>query len=113
MNRFGYVTIYFTGICEDSCSHTYCQGGNPSHGGVQLNINNTCENYCVRTKKSSTKYIPGECVFTIPDKGVFNVSNCHPCKRVRIETLTSLIENHNNETILDLENGKLPHFYFF
>ena len=96
---------YVTGICENDCSHTFCQGGNPNHGGVQLNINKTCENYCVWTRNSSEKYIPGDCVLSIPAGKVFKMANCHPCKRIRKETLESWIGNPNIKPELALESG--------
>ena len=94
-----------TGICEKNCSQTFCQGGNPSNGGIQLNINKTCERYCVWTRKSSEIYIPGDCVLSIPTGKVNKIVNCHPCKRIRIETLESLIKTTTNTTSLTLENG--------
>jgi len=95
------------GICSDRCFYSYCRGGNPDDGGVQLNTNKGCENYCVwmnGTTPNDTPVYPGECLksASIGDAHI----DCRPCKGYAKSQSIDSKENEKTELVSTLENER-------
>ena len=86
------------GRCDSECSYSNCKGGNLNIGGVQLGINQYCENYCVSTTQMlgevTKKYVPAQCVslWRIP-ANLKKIISCHSCKENRIRKLKKGVQD--------------------